>query len=513
MAVLTNKSNDTLSGFYELVHQVHDLDATQALMGWDLETYMPESAASIRSKQMATLATLSHQKMTGQAMANSLTTLRQDSVFKTLSSIDQALVREVQERHDKYQKIPETLLQAMVHTTAEAHQVWVSARKNRSFKQFQPVLGQIIKLNQQMAEAIGYEDSPYNALLDEYEKGLTVRQLDLLFERLKTDIVLLLRALHEISHSSGTGCLTDNAPYAAADQLHFATEILGDMGFCFRAGRLDLSAHPFTSGSSIQDVRLTTRLDEQDVLSGLFSALHEGGHGLYEQGINPELARTLLAEGTSLGIHESQSRLWENMVGRSKPFWQHYFPKLQTVFPQLNTLGFDAFYQAVNTVSTNSLIRVESDEVSYNLHIILRYEIERALIEGSMTVEEVPEAWNAKMQDYLGVTPKHDGEGALQDIHWSHGSFGYFPTYTLGNLYSAQIFNTAKQQLPNLEEQLAAGQLLPLKQWLNQQIHWVGKTETAETIVKRVTQEPLNPQYFTNYLWDKYGTLFNIQRP
>jgi carboxypeptidase Taq len=256
---------------------------------------------------------------------------------------------------------------------------------------------------------------------------------------------------------------------------------------------------------------LTTRIDESDVFSALSSSMHEGGHGMYEQGVNPALSRTPLAEGTSLGIHESQSRMWENQVGRSKAFWTHYFPQLQSTFPELQNVTLEKFYHGINLVQP-SFIRVESDEVTYNLHILVRYEIEKALIEGQMKVDEIPDAWGAKMQEYLGITPNHDAEGALQDIHWSHGSFGYFPTYTLGNLYAAQFFNTAKQQIADLEGNIAKGQLLPLKNWLNKEIHWVGKMETAATIVQRVTGEPLNATYFVDYLWKKYGDIFSISR-
>lgn len=499
----------SIQAFQALVHEIHDLNATQAILGWDLETYMPEKGSSLRAKQMATLAKLAHNLVVSPDMEEHLRHLRQPGIVEKLDTMSQALVREMGRVFDKNKKTPLDLLQEMVETTAEAHRIWVDARKNRQFKQFEPVLRKIVSLNQRLAEVLGYEDSPYDALLDEYEPGLTVKQLDPLFARLKADLVPLLQAIQDSGHTPKTAFLA-NGPFPAERQMAFSHDVLKDMGFDFTAGRLDLSAHPFSSGVGSVDVRLTTRIDEQDIFSALSSAMHEGGHGMYEQGVNPALNRTLLSEGTSLGIHESQSRLWENQVGRSRAFWQHYFPKLQATFPQLQAVSTEAFYHAINQVSP-SCIRVEADEVTYNLHILLRYEIEKALIEGRMKVDEAPEAWNAKMREYLGITPADDAEGILQDIHWSHGSFGYFPTYTLGNLYSAQFFHTAKQRVPGLEGKIAEGDLRALKQWLNQEIHWVGKMENADAIVRRVTGEPLNAAYFTRYLWDKYGEIFSVQ--
>lgn len=506
----TADKTSSVKAFHNLVNEVHDLQACQGLLGWDLETHMPAKGAPLRAKQLGTLATLAHQKMTGPDMDAHMQALRQPGTADKLDAMSQALIREVGRVYDKSRKTPLELLQEMVETTAEAHQVWVEARRNASFKQFEPVLRKIVSLNQRFAEAQGYEDSPYDALLDEYEPGLTVKQLDPLFAQLKADIVPLLKAIQDSGVTPDTSILS-NGFFPADKQLEFSRMILERMGFDFDAGRLDLSAHPFTSGAGSLDVRLTTRVDERDVFSALSSSMHEGGHGMYEQGVNPALNRTPLADGASLGIHESQSRMWENQVGRGKAFWQAFFPRLQETFPELKNTTLDQFYAAINKVQP-SFIRVEADEVTYNLHILVRYEIEKALIEGRMGVEEIPEAWNARMQEYLGVIPPDDAKGCLQDIHWSHGSFGYFPTYTLGNLYSAQFFNRAKTQVPNLEQEIAAGNLFPLKTWLNREIHFVGRTETPEQIVQRVTGEPLNARYFVDYLWSKYGEVFGLKR-
>jgi len=510
---MTTSATTTAStqAFLALVNEIHDLTAVQALLGWDLETKMPEKATPLRSKIMGTLSKLAHEKMTSPEMVDHMRALRLPGMSEKLDSMTLALVREVGRDFDKSSKIPLDLLQEIVETTTHAHHVWTEARETKNFKLFEPVLRKLISLSQRKAEVIGYENSPYDALLDDYEPGLTVRQIDPLFTRLKEDLVPLIQAIQNSSVSANTDILKAG-PFPAETQLALTRKVLEVMGFDFAAGRLDLAPHPFTSGAGSLDVRLTTRVDEYDVYSALSSSMHEGGHGIYEQGINPALNRTPLSEGTSLGIHESQSRLWENQIGRSKAFCTYLLPLMQEYFPkQLKNVSLDEFYAAVNSVS-QSFIRVESDEVTYNLHIMLRYEIEKDLIEGHLKVSDIPEAWNAKMQAYFGITPPDDSQGCLQDIHWSHGSFGYFPTYTLGNLYSAQFFRQAEKQIPNLTQKTEKGELLELKSWLNENIHFVGRTENAATIVERVTGEPLNAGYFTDYLWNKYGTLFKIQR-
>ncbi len=496
-----------MEAFRQLVYEIQDIKSTQALLGWDLETYMPEKGAGIRANQMSTLAKLAHEKLTSPAMGQHLTELR--SQLERLDKLDRALVKEVGRQYDKATQIPVELLQEFVQTTAEAHHVWSNARQEKKFSLFAPILQRIVDLNKRMADVLGYEGSPYNALLDEYEPGLTVAQLDPLFANLKAELIPLIQAIQASPSQLETDFLHQD--YDTEKQLLFSRQVIEEMGFDFRVGRLDLSVHPFSSGTGSQDVRLTTRVFDNDVFSALSSSMHEAGHGMYEQGINPELDRTPLGDGTSLGIHESQSRMWENVVGRSRPFWSHYYPRLQALFPeQLQAVTLDRFYRAINQVKP-SFIRVEADEVTYNVHIIVRYEIERAIIEDRLAVAEIPEVWGQKVQEYLGITPPDDALGALQDIHWSHGSFGYFPTYTLGNLYAAQFYQQAKKEITGLEEKLAQGQLLPLREWLKEKIHWVGRSESADEIVRRVTGETLNAQYFSQYLWNKYTPIYDLK--
>jgi carboxypeptidase Taq len=509
-AMAKGEGENPMQELRQLIGEIQDLRSTQGLLGWDLEVFMPEKGSTVRAQQLGTLAKLTHEMMVSERMGQLLTTLRAPGLNKTLSSVDRAIVREVGRDYDRQVKLPTELVQEMTRTTAEAMPIWAEARKNSDFKAFAPTLQKIIDLNIQMAKAIGYKDSPYDALLDLYEPDLSVAQLDPLFAQLKKDLVPLVQAIAASTRPPEDKFLFKK--FNTDKQMAFSREVLEAMGFDFQAGRLDLSVHPFTMGTSPNDVRLTTRVFEDNLFSCLASSMHEGGHGMYEQGVNPALARTSLDGGTSLGIHESQSRMWENVVGRSLPFWKHFFPKLKKLFPKkLADINLNDFYRAINVVAP-SPIRVEADEVTYNLHIILRYEIEKDLIEGRLAVKDLPTAWNRKMKEYLGYMPKNDAEGCLQDVHWSHGSFGYFPTYTLGNLYSVQFYNAAKKAIPTLEDAIASGNLRGLKKWLNDQIHFVSRMERPDEIVRRVTGGPLNAQPFVDYLWEKYTPIYGLKR-
>jgi carboxypeptidase Taq len=500
-----------IKAFKELVGEIQDLRTTQALLGWDLEVFMPEKGSRTRAQQLATLSKFTHQMLTSTQMEELLTELRTPKKLSKLSHIEQAMVREIGKEHDREKKISAELVQEMTMTTAEAMPLWAEARKKSDFQLFAPILKKIVSLNIDMAKAIGYKTSPYDALLDLYEPDLTTTLLDPLFANLKNEIIPLVKAIQDSSKKPDTGFLYKH--YSQDKQMAFSKDVLEAMEFDFKRGRLDLSVHPFSSGTSAEDVRLTTRVFENHLFSCLSSAMHEGGHGLYEQGVDLELLRTSLDSGTSLGIHESQSRMWENLVGRSETFWKHFFPRLKKYYPRkLADITTKQFYAAINEVKP-SAIRVESDEVTYNLHIVLRYEIEKALIEGQLSVKDIPHVWHEKMKEYIGYSPKDDSEGCLQDVHWSHGSFGYFPTYTLGNLYSAQFFRVAHQQMPDLSKDIGKGKLKPLKKWLNEQIHHVGKMESPQEIIQRVTGEPLSAHYFVDYLWTKYGSLYDLKRP
>jgi carboxypeptidase Taq len=365
-----------------------------------------------------------------------------------------------------------------------------------------------LSLKREEAQFLGFTGSPYNALLDSYEPGSTVAALAPLFAQLKAHLVPLLTKIQQSRLQIDDSFLYD--AYDQARQLEFGRLVLIAMGYDFEKGRLDLSAHPFTTSFHPTDVRVTTRVYEHDLPSCLFSCIHEGGHGLYDQGLDPAHYGTPLGDSVSLGIHESQSRMWENCVGRSRAFWRFFYPILQATFHhQLRAVNIDQFYTVINRVKP-SLIRVEADELTYNLHIMLRFEIEQDLVEGNTNPDDLPAIWNSKMKAYLGVSPANDAEGVLQDVHWSMGGFGYFPTYTLGNLYAVQFYEQAKLEIPHLEDEIAAGQLMVLRRWLAQKIHRWGRMFPPEHLSQRVTGISLSPEPFLRYIDRKYGDLYHL---
>jgi carboxypeptidase Taq len=495
----------------ELTGEIKDLRSLGALAGWDKETQMAPGSIPSRISMLTTMAGVIHQKATSKRIGTLLKTLQQAKNFTQLGPVDQAIVKEVKRNYEQVSKLPAAFVRELSEATTRCNQAWKEARKANDFNHVAPYLEKLVTLNQKEAALLGANDHPYDVLLDQYEQGLTTKVLDPLFATLKQETVPLLKAIQESGKQPNTSFI--GKTYPKNRQLAFAKFLSQAMGYDFNRGRLDVSAHPFTTSfGSPFDVRITTRVNELDPRESINATAHESGHGGYELGIDPALTRTVLAGGASMGIHESQSRLKENQVGKSLAFCEFFFPKLKRQFPK-QLAGIDAkqFYGAMNEVKP-SLIRIAADEMTYNLHIMLRYEIEKDLIEGKLQVKDLPKVWNQKMHDCLGITPEKDSDGVLQDMHWYSGSFGYFPTYTLGNLYAAQFFKAAKQQIPNLESQMRKGNLAPLNQWLNQQIHRVGKMESPEQIAKRVTGEALSPAPFIDYLWEKYGALYGIQR-
>jgi carboxypeptidase Taq len=488
---------------------VEDLGAALGLMSWDMETGLPPKGMGLRSRQQACLSALHHQHLTHPKLIDTLTALRQPDTLASLTPKEQALVRVVGRDVDQATKLPEALVVALSETTSQAHSLWVDARKSGEFTTFAPILAKIIELNRQQADYLGYTGaSPYNALLDVYEPELTVETLDPLFDSVGQRLTMLLQRLQNAPKQPQQPWLKQ--PQSKAHQQAWVRQVLGWIGFDFEAGRLDEAPHPFCSGVGSGDVRLTNRYFEEDWLSSTFSALHEGGHGLYEQGSDPALDGTPLGGGVSLGIHESQSRLYENQVGRNRAFWRFAYPKLQAHFaPALQDVAEEDFYFGLHKVQP-SFIRVEADEVTYNLHIVIRYQLEKALIEGSLAVADLPEAWNNAYQRTLGITPPNHSVGCLQDIHWSHGSFGYFATYTLGNLAAAQLFKAAGQALPTLEADMAQGQLTSLREWLRQAVHQHGKTLTPTQLLQQATGSPLTAEVFLAELEAKYLGLYGV---
>ncbi len=512
MTTATSTETKALTDLKAYLAEMADLGAVRSLLGWDTETHMCKGGAQARGHMMATMARISHQRRTSPELNKLLSQLEKAGAVEALAPIDQKLIQVARKDFDKATKLSSKLVESMAQATSEAHTLWIEAREKQSFSHFLPILERIVDLNKQKTEELGYQNSPYDALLDGYEENLTVDQIDPVFKTMKAGVVDLLQRIQASDvykkQAKETSCLAGT--YDTSKQLEFSRWLLNEMGFADEHCRLDLAVHPFSTNTTSNDIRLTTRIHENDVFSAISSTMHEGGHGLYEHGIDIGLMRTPLGGGTSLGIHESQSRMWENLIGRSHAFWVHYLPALQKTFPeQLKSVSVDKFYQAINRVRP-SFIRVEADEVTYNLHIVIRYEIERDIIEGRLALKDIPEAWNSKYESYLGITPDNDTLGCLQDVHWSHGSFGYFPTYSLGNLYSSQFYNTMGSELGDLNTFLSKGELGTLKTWLNKAIHFSGRSENADDIAKRVSGELLNPTYFIDYLNSKYTSLYDL---
>jgi carboxypeptidase Taq len=491
--------------FIQHVKEINTLRSIQALLEWDQETYMPQRAAEDRGNQLAVVAGVLHEKLTGDELGGLLGKLEQQLDGEDYVAVTN--LREVRREHDRAVKVPTDLVKRIAKATALARDAWVPARKDADFPRFAPHLEILLELKREVADRIGWDSEPYDALMDEFEPGARAAVVQEVFDKVKAELVPLVVAIKDAPRQPDTSILERACP--PDKQGAFNRRIVEAMGFDFEAGRIDVSVHPFCSGHSPKDVRFTTRYDEHYMPMSLFGVMHETGHGLYEQGFDAEHTGTPMAIHTSLGIHESQSRLWENQVGRSRLFWEHFFPVLQAEFPSLADVSLDAWHFAINTVRP-SLIRVEADEVTYGLHIMLRFDLERQMIAGKLPASDVPQAWNAGMQQLLGITPPDDAQGCLQDIHWSIGLLGYFPTYALGNLYAAQFFAAARRALPDLDQRIARGELRPLREWLRENIHQHGKRYRAHDLVKVVTGQELSHKPFIEYLNGKFRPLYGL---
>ncbi|TSA05339.1 MAG: carboxypeptidase M32 [Nitrospiraceae bacterium] len=509
------KSLKTVNDLTTRLLEIQRINSAASLLSWDQETYMPAGGGEARAEQISTLQGIAHQKLVSPEIERLLaswldpeTGETQDTPGETWDEPSRSLLREVWRDYSRAKKLPSDFVIKLSRECSLAQQVWAEAKENHAFSQFLPNLRTVLSLKREEAEYLGYRDSPYNALLDVYEPGSTIEALRPLFAQIKGRLVPLLKKIQQSPIQIDDTILFHT--FDQARQLEFGRMVLIAMGYDFERGRLDLSAHPFTTSFHPTDVRVTTRVHEHDLQSCLFSCIHEGGHGLYDQGLDPRYFGTPLGDSVSLGIHESQSRMWENCVGRSRAFWRFFYPMLQQTFHhQLRSLDGEQFYAAINRVKP-SLIRVEADELTYNLHIMLRFEIEQDLIEGRTRPEDLPGIWNRKMEEYLGIVPSNDAEGVLQDVHWSFGAFGYFPTYTLGNLYSVQFYEQAKLEIPHLEDEIAAGQLMVLQRWLGQKIHRWGRMFTPDHLSRRVTGKSLDPEPFLSYVEKKYGELYKV---
>jgi carboxypeptidase Taq len=491
------------SEFLGLVRELGALDQIGGLLTWDEETYIPPGAVPDRAIQKAALTGIVHERLTSRKMGRLLSSLRK---HKRLNPDQKVVVREMLRKHKRATAIPKELLQEISKTESLAMQAWVKARKAKDYKSFEPLLRKMIGLKAKVAECVGYEDRPYDALLDEYEPYMKTSEVEVLFSRFRDKLVPVVSKILDCSTKVDESPVKGDFP--EEKQRLFLLDIVKQIGYSLDTGRMDVAPHPFTVGS-MRDVRITVRYDEHDLRPAVFGAVHEAGHGMYEQGFLEKYYHTPLAESISLGIHESQSRMWENIVGRGLPFWRHFLPKLQTVFPSMAGVRAEDFQRAVNTVK-RSFIRVEADEVTYNLHVMLRFEVENAIFSGKLKTSEIPGFWNERFENYLGLKVPDDAQGCLQDIHWSIGALGYFPTYSLGTIYATQLYDKAKKDLPGLEDQFAQGNFSGLLGWLRKNVHSQGKRYGASDLIKRVTGEGLNEDHFLRYLKQKYGAIYGI---
>ena len=499
--------NDALSALTARLGRIEDLKSAAEVLSWDQETFMPPGGADARARQLSTLQTMAHDEFTADDTGDLLD--RAAAQLNGADPLDDAasLVRVARRDYERARKVPSRLVAELSEAVSRAKEAWKTARENDNFDAFAPHLQRIVDLNVEKAEAIGYADERYDALLEEYEPGLTTTEVADTFATLRDDLVPIVDAIADAAPLDNSVL---HRHYPKDAQKAFGERLMADVGYDFERGRQDESAHPFTTSFAIDDVRLTTRYDDNYLPSALFSMLHEAGHGIYEQNIAPDLARTPLAEGASLGIHESQSRFVENMLGRSRAFWQHYFADAQEAFPDaLGDVDAETFYRAVNRVEP-SLIRVEADEVTYNLHVMLRFELERGLVRGDVAVEDLPGLWRETMDDYLGVVPETDADGVLQDVHWSLGAIGYFPTYALGTLMSAQLWDAMRADVPDADAHIAEGRFASILEWLHTHIHRHGRKLEAPDLLERTTGQPLTAEPWLRYVRRKFGPLYNL---
>ena len=519
MATEAAPQSDTYQEFLATVKRISNVGSAQGILSWDQEVMMPDEGTQARSQQLSTLSALSHELLTGEEMVEYLDELDDAD----LDAEQQAVVREVRRKHERAARVPTDLVEEISRTTAEAHPTWKEAREADDFSIFAPTLSKLVELKREYAEHIDPDADPYAVLFADYEPYLGLDTAEETLTRLREELVPLVEAVRnsdvdlatpfEVSADEASGGSEDGTSsggeFDPETQEELARDVLDTLGYDWDRGRLDTAPHPFSSGTQF-DARVTTRFNPDDPLGALTSTIHEFGHASYTQGLPDEHYGTPLGESRDLTVHESQSRLWENHVGRSQPFWERFLPVMQERFPQLDDATPRDVYEAANTVKEDNLIRVDADELTYHMHIVVRFEIERELISGDLNVEDIPEVWNDKYEEYLGIRPDTDAEGCLQDIHWSHGSFGYFPTYSLGSVLAAQLYAAAEDDIGDIEAQIRAGEFDDLHQWLTEHVHRHGSRYTTDDLVREATGESFTPDYFVDYVTEKYGELYDL---
>lgn len=482
--------------------EIAHLEAALGFLGWDEQVMMPRKATAFRAQTNAYLAGLHHEKFLELNSDGLLDGLSLS--YNELSEDEKVIVRETLRDYNRVKNIPTRLVEKISQISTEGYTVWMKAREKNDFSIFGPILERLVNLKIEEANCIGYKKSPYDALLDQFEPGMTVDELTDLFEKLKRFLIPFIKK----TRSSNIKIEPLLGEFDLNSQQNFCHLLAEKIGFDFESGRLDTSTHPFTSGTNPTDVRITTRYNKNDLMQSVMSTIHETGHALYEQGLPAKKFGTPLGQSLSFGIHESQSMFWEKRIGTSFLFWKSFYPELKNHFSEsLSNVSLDQFYKSINIIMP-SLIRTDADEATYCLHIILRFELERDLIEQKIRVKDLKKLWNKKMKEYLGIDVPDDTRGVLQDVHWSSGSFGYFPSYALGNLYSAQFYATIQKEIANFDQSVSEGDFASIHDWLQNNIFSMGKRYTPTELIKKITGQKLNPKFFFDYLEEKYKDIY-----
>jgi len=499
--------SEKLNKLKDILGEVSDLNRAAAVLGWDQQVYMPPAGNEARGQQLGTLGKIAQEKFIADEVGVLLEGLKREFAGADPASDEVAMIRVASRNYEKARRVPPAFIVEQAVVTSRAYEAWIEARAKSDFSIFQPHLEEVVELVHKYISFFPPSDHPYDTLLDNYEPGMKTADVRAIFDSLRPRQVRLIKA---ITASKQVKDEFLHRKYNEKKLWDFGVDIVSKFGYDFSRGRQDKALHPFETTFSVNDVRITTRFEEENPIAMLFSTMHEAGHAMYEQGVNPKYERTSLESGTSLAVHESQSRMWENLVGRSLPFWEYFYPKFKKVFPaQLEGVSLKSFYKAINKVEP-SMIRVNADEATYNLHIMLRLELEIAMVEGMVKIKDLPELWNTRMREYLGVTPPNDAKGVLQDIHWSAGSIGYFSTYALGNLVSAQLWEKINKDIANLDDQIRMGNFSELLGWLRKNIHQHGRKYEPQALVERVTGSKIKADAYVRYLTRKYSEIYGF---
>ena len=499
--------SEKLNQLKELLGEVSDIGRAASVLDWDQQVNMPPMGGEARGQQLATLGKIAQEKFTSDEVGRLIEEVKQEFAGADPASDEASMIRVAARNYDKSKRVPPAFVAEQAIVSSKAFEAWVEARAKSDFSIFRPHLEKVVELVQKYISFFPPADHPYDTLLDDYEPGMKTQEVKDIFDALRPKQVKLIKAI-----ASSRQVRDDflHKKYNEQKMWSFGETIITQFGYDWKRGRQDRAPHPFETTFSVNDVRITTRFEADNPMATLFSTMHESGHAMYEQGVNPAYERTSLAGGTSLAIHESQSRMWENLVGRSLPFWEHFFPALKKTFPsQLDGVSVKSFYKAINKVEP-SLIRVNADEATYNLHIMLRLELEIAMVEGKVAIKDLPDLWNTKMQEYLGITPPNDARGVLQDIHWSGGMIGYFSTYALGNLVSAQLWEKINKDIKDLDEQTRKGKFDDLLGWLREKVHKHGHKYDPQDLVQKVTGSKITPEPYVRYLTKKYSEIYGL---